>query len=156
MTESSQGTRGAQVASVARLLLRKGELDWDDRHPLFNSGLTIPQMRVLLVAARRGGARPGYISERTRMAPPNVTSVLDRLVERNLILREPDPEDGRATIILLTNDGKRLVREIGAAFNEHIEGAIAGMSDDELTALELGLTALVREMRARVAPPVER
>ncbi|MEX2372268.1 MAG: MarR family transcriptional regulator [Dehalococcoidia bacterium] len=153
--ETSQQERQARVASIIRLLLRKGEFDIDDTHPLFHSGLTIPQMRVLFVAARRVGARPGVISERTRMAPPNVTSVLDRLVERNLVRREPDPEDGRATIVLLTNDGKRIVREIGSAFGERIEAALSGMSDDELAALQEGMRALVREISARQAPRVE-
>ncbi len=138
--------REARARAITRLLLRKGELDLDDRHPLFDSGLTIPQMRVLFCASRRGGARPGFIAERARMAPPNVTSVVDRLAERNLVRREPDPEDGRATIILLTEDGKRMVRAIASAAGERLQTALDALSAEELEALETGLRALVRVM----------
>jgi DNA-binding MarR family transcriptional regulator len=149
MIQTGNDMRETRVRSITRLLLRKGELEVDDRHPLFDSGLTIPQMRVLFCAARRGGARPGFIAERARMAPPNVTSVLDRLAERNLVHRQPDPEDGRATIVLLTDDGKRMVRAIAAAHGERLESALEGMQPEELDALETGLRALVREMDAR-------
>lgn len=134
------------MRAIMRLLLRKGELELDDRHPLFDSGLTIPQMRVLFCASRRGGARPGFIAERARMAPPNVTSVVDRLAERNLVRREPDPEDGRATIVLLTEDGKHLVRAIAAAHSERLQTALDGLAPEELEALETGMRALVRAM----------
>ncbi|MEX2032498.1 MAG: MarR family transcriptional regulator [Dehalococcoidia bacterium] len=147
-----ESDREARVRAIVRLLLRKGELEVDDQHPILDSGLTVPQMRVLFCAARRGGARPGFIAERTRMAPPNVTSVLDRLAERRLVRREPDAEDGRATIVLLTEDGKRLVREMAAAHSGRLEGAIEGMDPAELDALEIGLRALVREMAARMPP----
>jgi len=142
--------RATTEQSILRLFLRKGELEWDDQHPLFDSGLTIPQMKVLFTAARPGGARPGLIADRTRMAPPNVTTVLDRLADRGLLYRAPDPDDGRATIVLLTEDGKRLVRAVAAASNDRQRSALAQLSEDELTQLENGLQALVREMRARV------
>ena len=85
------------------------------------------------------------------MAPPNVTTVLDRLSDRGLLHRAPDPDDGRATIVLLTEDGKRLVRAVAAASNERQRSALAQLTPDELRQLQSGLQALVREMRARVA-----
>lgn len=142
--------RGAVQQSIRRLLLRKGEMDADDQHPLFHSGLTIPQMKVLFSASQRGGVRAGVIAERAGMAPPNVTSVLDRLVERGLVYRAPDPDDGRVTLVLLTDEGKRLIRAIAAAAGERINSDLEGMNDDELIALERGLRALVREMDTRL------
>lgn len=135
--------------SILRLFLRKGVLEWDDQHPLFDSGLTIPQMKVLFTAARPGGARPGFIAERSRMAPPNVTTVLDRLADRGLLYRAPDPDDGRATIVLLTEEGKRLVRAVAAANSERVGAALARLEDADLAQLHAGLRALVREMDPR-------
>ncbi len=147
---SVEENRANVEQAVLRLFLRKGELEWDDEHPLFDSGLTIPQMKVLFTAARPGGARPGLIAERTRMAPPNVTTVLDRLSDRGLLYRAPDPDDGRATIVLLTEEGKRLVRAVAAASNERQRSALAQLTPEELQQLQSGLQALVREMRARI------
>ena len=78
-----------------------------------------------------------------------MTSVLDRLSERGLIYRAPDPDDGRATIVLLTHEGKRLVRAIPAAYHNQLVTALGRLDDDELVALERGLATLVREMEAR-------
>jgi len=152
-TPSGTNDRSPVEQAILRLFLRKGELEWDDQHPLFDSGLTIPQMKVLFTAARPGGARPGFIAERTRMAPPNVTTVLDRLADRGLLYRAPDPDDGRATIVLLTEDGKRLVRAVAAASNERLRSDLERLSDTELTDLKTGLQALIREMDLRVRGP---
>lgn len=150
--DSSTGpdnSRSSDEQAILRLFLRKGTLEWDDQHPLFDSGLTIPQMKVLFTAARPGGARPGFIAERSRMAPPNVTTVLDRLSDRGLLYRAPDPDDGRATIVLLTEEGKRLVRAVAAANNERLGAALALLEEDDLAELRSGLEALVREMDPR-------
>jgi len=151
--ETPIASRGTAEQAILRLFLRKGELEWDDQHPLFDSGLTIPQMKVLFTAARPGGARPSFIAERTRMAPPNVTTVLDRLSDRGLVYRAPDPDDGRATIVLLTEDGKRVVRAVAAANNERLRGALERLSDEELDQLRMGLQAMVRELDLRVRGP---
>ena len=146
--QSARGVpRDASVQAVQRLLLRKGELEADDQHPLFQSGLTVTQLKVLFAATRRG-VRPGAIAERARMARPNLTPVLDRLSERGLIYRAPDPDDGRGTIVLLTHEGKRLVLAIAAAHHDQLVTALGGLDDDELVALERGLEALVRMMEA--------
>lgn len=145
--------RAPAEQAILRLLLRKGELEWDEQHPLFDSGLTLPQMKVLFTAARPGGARPGFIAERARMAPPNVTTVLDRLSDRGLLYRAPDPDDGRATIVLLTEEGKRLVRAVAAASSERLRSALEALTDAELDQLRAGLHALVREMDTIVRGP---
>lgn len=151
--EAPPTVRPASEQAILRLFLRKGELDWDEDHPLFDSGLTIPQMKVLFTAARPGGARPSFIAERSRMAPPNVTTVLDRLADRGLLYRAPDPDDGRATIILLTEDGKRLVRAVSAARAERLRSALERITDEELEHLRSGLQALVRELDFLVRGP---
>ena len=60
--DQSNADRTPVEQAILRLFLRKGELEWDEQHPLFDSGLTIPQMKVLFTAARPGGARPGFIA----------------------------------------------------------------------------------------------
>lgn len=67
--------------------------------------------------------------------------------------RAPDPDDGRATIVLLTEDGKRVVRAVAAANNERLRGALERLSDEELDQLRTGLQAMVRELDLRVRGP---
>jgi DNA-binding MarR family transcriptional regulator len=104
---------------------------------------------VLFAAAGRQGARPSTIAERTGMAPPNVTSVLSRLEERGLILRGPDPDDRRATMIMLSQEGRQLAREIAATGREKFEASLSHLTDEELAGLARGLAAVARAMDER-------
>jgi DNA-binding MarR family transcriptional regulator len=151
MTQEATDPRDERLYNVLRLMLRSAELRLDHAHPLLSAGLTVPQFRVLFAAVSRGGVRAGVIAERSRMAPPNVTSVLDRLEERNLLRRLPDPDDGRATVVELTTEGRALVREIALAGRDELIQDLRHMSDEDVDALTRGLTAMVRAMEARRA-----
>ena len=66
----------------------------------------------LLGSLRRGGPpyelTPGQLAERLMISPAAMTSRLDRLEERGLIARHPDPNDRRVTRVQLTKDGVRV------------------------------------------------
>ncbi len=153
MTQEPLSQRDEEIRNIMRLMLRRGELRIDEAHPLLQAGLTVPQFRVLFAAASRGGVRAGVIAERSRMAPPNVTSVLDRLEERGLLRRTPDPDDGRATIVELTQDGRTLVREIALAGRDELARDLAGMTDEDRASLLRGMAALIRSMESRRGVP---
>src|SRR5262245_48932021 len=42
----------------------------------------------------------------------NLTGITDRLEERGLVRREPDPQDRRVKLLVLTDEGERLRREL--------------------------------------------
>jgi DNA-binding MarR family transcriptional regulator len=144
--------RSQRIRRIGRLSLRMTELrNLDTPRAFVRAGLTVPQMRVLFVIARERGVRPGAISAATGIAPPNVTALLSRLEERGLIVRRPDPQDGRATVVELTQQGRDVKRDLTQAGQEDFAYAMTRMADDELEALERGMAALVREMEAGVA-----
>lgn len=84
-----------------------------------HTGLAPHQARALRTIAGEGPLRPGALAERLRVAPRSVTEVVDALVERELVDREPDPSDRRATILSLTDAGRDLVHEITALRRAH-------------------------------------
>src|SRR5690606_15565677 len=84
-----------------------------------HTGLAPHQARALRTIAGEGPLRPGALAERLRVAPRSVTEVVDALVERQLVDREPDPSDRRATILSLTDAGRDLVHEISALRRAH-------------------------------------
>jgi DNA-binding MarR family transcriptional regulator len=65
--------------------------------------------------------------------PPNVTFVVDRLEERGLVVRTPDPADRRAKQIALTPDGARLREDFLARLAQ--DPPLAGAGDPERRAL---------------------
>jgi MarR family transcriptional regulator, organic hydroperoxide resistance regulator len=59
--------------------------------------------------------------------PSTMTSILERLAERGLLNREPDPEDRRSVRITLTREGKniagrinRMVRDLEGRIGTHV------------------------------------
>jgi DNA-binding MarR family transcriptional regulator len=55
---------------------------------------------------------PGELAEFERVAKPSMTRTVNALVERRLVLRQPDPTDGRQVIVSLTVEGRRAIAAI--------------------------------------------
>jgi DNA-binding MarR family transcriptional regulator len=66
----------------------------------------------------------------------NLTGITDRLEERGLVMRTADPDDRRVKRLVLTDDGKRLRRQIVAYLGQPPTGAVDALSERELTQLQ--------------------
>ena len=107
-------------------------------------GLTFARYEALvLLTFSRAGALPlGKMGERLQVHPTSVTSIVDRLESAGLVVRRRHPEDGRAVLAEITQDGRALVE---AATADLVEArfALAGMSVEDLRRLS-GLLRPVR------------
>jgi len=111
-------------------------------------GLTLPQWVVLSALWQRDGLTVTDLAEYTGNAGPATSRILDRMAERGLVARQPDPDDRRTTRIVLAPKGAGL-RHLGG-FHEEINGLLqAGLSAAEAATLA-GLLARV-EANARRA-----
>lgn len=67
----------------------------------------------VLSALRRSGSpyqlSPGRLMAETMVASGTITNRIDRLQARGLVVRLPDPADGRGVMARLTPEGRRLV-----------------------------------------------
>ncbi|KAB7745537.1 MarR family transcriptional regulator [Nostocoides sp. F2B08] len=136
--DSSGAALEGSLMAVARGL-RRG---WADQ--IAHTGLAPHQARALRVIAAEGSIRPGALAERLHVAPRSVTEVVDALVERELVSREPDPSDRRAMTLTLTEAGHELVGEIGAirrAHTEQVFGAVLSREEQDTLAALLGRLA---------------
>jgi MarR family transcriptional regulator, organic hydroperoxide resistance regulator len=50
--------------------------------------------------------------------PSTMTSILERMEERGLLIREPDPEDRRSVRVTLTREGKSVAERINRAVRD--------------------------------------
>ena len=99
-------------------------------------GLTFARYEALvLLSFSRGGALPlGLIGERLMVHPTSVTNTVDRLESAGLVVRRPNPEDGRGKLAEITAEGRRVVERatgdlMAAGF------AMKGHSDADLADL---------------------
>ena len=67
----------------------------------------------VLSALRRAGEpfqlSPKQLLQQTLVSSGTMTNRIDRLVERRLVHRESDPDDGRSILVTLTSDGRTRV-----------------------------------------------
>ena len=76
----------------------------------------------VLAALRRAGTphqlSPGQLMQETMVTSGTMTNRLDRLEELELITRQPDPRDGRGSLVTLTRAG---IRAVDAAMEDLLE-----------------------------------
>jgi len=82
------------------------------RPKLREYGITEPQWRVLRVINDRGAADATGLAEIGLLHAPSVTRILKDLEERKLIVRQPDANDRRRSLVALTPEGQAVVKDI--------------------------------------------
>jgi DNA-binding MarR family transcriptional regulator len=103
----------------------------------------------VLAALRRAGApyqlSPGVLMQETMVTSGTITNRLDRLEELELITREPDPNDGRGSLVTLTKSG---IRAVDAAMEDLLENErelLKDLSSKDREQLAALLSTLVTE-----------
>ncbi len=87
-------------------------------HLVNQYGLTMPQFGVLEALYHIGPMNINQIIDKTLSTSGNMTVVIKNLVKLGLVLKERDPEDGRAFLIRITDEGDKIISDL---FPKHIE-----------------------------------
>jgi DNA-binding MarR family transcriptional regulator len=76
-------------------------------------GLTFARYEalILLTFSRRGALPLRVIGQRLMVHPTSVTNTIDRLEEQGMVVRRPNPRDGRGTLAEITSLGRDAARE---------------------------------------------
>lgn len=69
-----------------------------------------------------------------------ISRQVQHLLELGFIEARRDPEDGRATLLSLSDTGARRLADVGAQRRTSLEQRLVGWRDDELAAFVSGLT----------------
>lgn len=96
----------------ATLLVAKEAVLAPMRPKLREHAITEPQWRVLRVINDRGAADATGLAEVGLLHAPSVTRILKELEERKLIVRRPDANDRRRSLVALTPEGQEVVKDI--------------------------------------------
>jgi DNA-binding MarR family transcriptional regulator len=85
-------------------------------------GLTFARYEVvmLLSFSTKGSLPLGKIGERLQVNPASVTNAVDRLEAQGLVVRRPNPRDGRGTLAAITAKGRRLASRATVAMNDQV------------------------------------
>ncbi|SIR65988.1 MarR family winged helix-turn-helix transcriptional regulator [Williamsia sterculiae] len=85
-------------------------------------------------------ARSGELAEALHTDPSTVSRHIANLVDLGLVRREADPRDGRATVLVLTDEGRAKVSKLREGRLAWIEQTLVDWTDDEVATF----TALLR------------
>lgn len=104
----------------------------------FPDGLSLNEYDVLFNLARYPGRRSRLrdLNRQLLLTQPSVSRLVDRLVQRGLLIKEADPADGRGTLVELTDTGYDLFRRVAVVHSEHIQRVVgSALAQDELETL---------------------
>ncbi len=87
---------------------------------------------------------PGELAEIERVAKPSMTRTVGALVDRGLVLRQPDPTDGRQVILSITDEGRRSVRAIRRQRDAWMASRVAALTPEEQDVLARATAILAR------------
>jgi DNA-binding MarR family transcriptional regulator len=89
-----------------------------------------------------GGLTMSEVSRRMMVSNGATTSLVDRLVEDGLVVREAHPEDRRTTLLNLTDEGRERFLEMAAEHEQWIISLLARLDGSAKHQLLSGLGAL--------------
>ena len=105
--------------------------------------ITPSQARALRIVGELGSVRLSVLAERLRIAPRSATEVVDALEGRSLVARQSDPADRRATCVVPTEQGSRLLEALEEARRTATEERLAVLSTADRAELDRILRLLV-------------
>ena len=78
------------------------------------------ELLMLLELSSRGSMPLKKVSERLQVHPTSVTNAVDRLAASGLVARRPHPTDRRATLVEVTDEGRRVALKATDALNAEV------------------------------------
>ncbi|MEV0597368.1 MarR family winged helix-turn-helix transcriptional regulator [Nonomuraea cavernae] len=120
-------------------------------------GINVTDWRCLELLLRTGPANPTRLARHTGISSAAIAQILGRLERAGLVVRRPDPSDGRRTLVHAVSDPDR-DRELGEMFtglHQRVADLTSSFSDDQLAAIA-AFTADLAEIMENEAAALRR
>ena len=112
-----------------------------------------PVLQALAMEGRGGSSHPSRLADAAGVSASTMTHRLDRMVERGLVERRPDPENRTRMVVSLTRAGWELFRRAVLDAESEESGIFAPLTDAERSTLaallEKALAAQDSELKRR-------
>ena len=105
-------------------------------------GLGLSDFAVLEALLHTGAQPVNTLGKKVLLTSGSITTAIDRLESRNLVSRTAHRTDKRARIVLLTDDGRRIIEDAFRRHQRDMEEVMAVLTADE----RLQLIALLKKV----------
>jgi DNA-binding MarR family transcriptional regulator len=120
------------------------------RHLVDRDDLSASAALVLNRISREGPMRLTALAEAEGASQSGMTQLVQRMERQGLLERWSDPDDGRASLVMLGEAGRKFWDARGDVIRQRVAALLAGVSGDDQVALWLAAQVVVRvlgEMR---------
>jgi DNA-binding MarR family transcriptional regulator len=134
------GSTSGEVADRLRLAMARLARRLVRAHP--DAGMTPSRLTALAALEAAGPLRIGGLAEILGTSAPTTSRLVEGLHERGLVARTPDPDDHRATLVELTEDGATLLHAQRRCTTDDLAHRIDDLAADRRAALVAALPVL--------------
>ena len=106
--------------------------------------LGIGQLKALFFISNCGNTTAHKLAEALKMSPANVTGIIARLLEKNLITRTGDPNDRRIILLCTTPKGDELVAELRQKRRERMTELFNLLTPEDAESVKQSLQIMVK------------
>jgi len=106
--------------------------------------VTMPQLKIMLVLFLGGPERMGFLAGELGVSLATATGIVDRMVERDIITREDDPEDRRVVLCRLSETGQNMLSGLWQSARNRTKELLMVVPDAELNLVNEALEILSR------------
>ena len=123
-------------------------IDLHSKHLSKTSGLTSPQLLIMLEIDKAAGINSSQIAKNVNLSAATVTNILDRLENKSLVSRMRDTQDKRKVSLYLTDSGQALLQNAPQALQEHFIEKFTNLAQWEQSQLLSSMERLSAMMNA--------
>ena len=112
-------------------------------------GLSHSLLSTLVSVAKHGPLRLADLAQAELVSAPSIPRLVAELEAQALVSRTPDPADGRASLIQVTDAGLEAVQVARRVRQQMVAELLEPLTADEVTSIEAALPALERLIEPR-------
>ena len=107
-------------------------------------GVTVAEWAVLRELYGEDGVAPSRLAQGLGLTRGAISKLSDRLVAKDLLVREGNPDDGRARSLSLSRAGRRLVPKLSALADQNDAEFFADVSEEDRSTVERILNSILQ------------
>jgi len=140
--------QGTKQEELIERILQLGEKAFRELIPILPTewlqlDLTMPQLKVVLLLFLNGPVRMSDIASALGVSLATATGVVDRLVERDIVLRESQPEDRRVVLCRLSEKGQKMIEGLWQLARDRLKELLEVVATSQLQLITEALEALL-------------
>jgi DNA-binding MarR family transcriptional regulator len=135
----SSGECAREMLEVVPLVMRAIRSEMRSRR---TPDLTVPQFRALFYLNRNEGASLSDLAEHIGLTLPSMSTMIDGLVTRSLMIRQTHASDRRRVTLSLTARGRATLQSMRDSTQAHLAERLAALPSSERAAVVQAMQAL--------------